>query len=161
MGGLWTTLDLRTAVEDCVPQHVLPRTLSRVFQAFRIVVNDELGVLERTLRGVTRRLKPGGRIVVLSYHSLEDRIVKDVFRDLAKTSVPDPGNLRSSTKPVDPLLTVVTKKPQEPSAEEIQRNVRARSARLRIAFRTETPYRDTELLFPGETDLQRLSDVRP
>jgi 16S rRNA (cytosine1402-N4)-methyltransferase len=90
--------------------------LARVFQALRIAVNDELGRLERTLQSIIPRIAPRGRIVVMSYHSLEDRIVKEAFRS-------------------HPLLDVVTRKPIEASPEEVEINPRARSARLRIAER--------------------------
>jgi len=87
---------------------------TRTFQAMRIFVNDELGALEEFLKTAPTRLKPGGRIAIISFHSLEDRIVKTAFRD-------------------NPLLEVVTRKPVEPSEEEITRNPRSRSAKLRVA----------------------------
>jgi 16S rRNA (cytosine1402-N4)-methyltransferase len=130
---LQTTFDLRAVVEEIVPPHVRVKSLSRVFQAFRIAVNDELTVLDKTLRGVLPLLRSGGRIVVLSYHSLEDRIVKSIFHEHSRTSVPDPTNPRSSTRPVEPLLREITKKPLHPSDEEIGVNYRARSAKLRVA----------------------------
>jgi 16S rRNA (cytosine1402-N4)-methyltransferase len=132
---LQTTFDLRAVVEACVPPHLRVKSLSRVFQAFRIAVNDELNVLEQTLRGVVPLLRPGGRIVVLSYHSLEDRVVKTVFHELSRTSIPDPTNPKSSTKPVQPVLREITKRPLIPSDAEIESNYRARSAKLRIAER--------------------------
>jgi len=130
---LQTTFDLRAVVESCVPPHLRLQSLSRVFQAFRIAVNDELSVLEKTLRGCIPLLTSGGRIVVLSYHSLEDRVVKTVFNEYARTSVPDPTNPKSSTRPVQPILRELTKKPRVPSDEEIRLNYRARSAKLRVA----------------------------
>lgn len=109
-----TTIDLR----DTITQHIPPlhhnKTLARVFQALRIAVNDELGALQTALHDVVSCMHQGGRIVVMSYHSLEDRIVKDTFRD-------------------DPRLMVVTKKPIEASPMEVAGNPRARSARLRVA----------------------------
>ncbi len=130
---LQSTFDLRAVVEESVPPHLRLKALSRVFQAFRIAVNDELNVLEQTLRGIVPLLASGGRIVVLSYHSLEDRIVKDVFHEYARRSVPDPTNPKSNMKPVQPILKEITKKPVSPSDEEIAFNYRARSAKLRIA----------------------------
>ncbi|MCU0424679.1 MAG: 16S rRNA (cytosine(1402)-N(4))-methyltransferase RsmH [Candidatus Kapabacteria bacterium] len=136
-----TTFDLRAIVEESVPPHLRQQALSRVFQAFRIAVNREFDVLEETLRGIVPRLRKGARIVVLSYHSLEDRIVKNVFQDLAKRTVPlDPNNpddaeeaIKATTKRIEPKLTILTKKPLVPEAQEIIINPRARSAKLRVA----------------------------
>jgi 16S rRNA (cytosine1402-N4)-methyltransferase len=130
---LQTTFDLRAVVEEVVPPHLRFKSLSRVFQAFRIAVNDELWVLEQTLRGIVPLLRPEGRIVVISYHSLEDRIVKTVFHELSRTHIPDPTNPKSSTRPVRPQLREITKKPLLPSTEEISVNYRARSAKVRVA----------------------------
>jgi 16S rRNA (cytosine1402-N4)-methyltransferase len=138
---VFTTFDLRAIVEECVPLHFRQQSLSRVFQAFRIAVNNELEVLEKTLRGIVPVLRKGGRIVVLSYHSLEDRIVKTIFQELARTSVPlDPTNpadaeeaIKSYSKKIEPQLRILTKKPLLPSDKEILINPRARSAKLRVA----------------------------
>lgn len=89
----------------------------RTFQALRIHVNDELGALQEGLEAAARLLEPGGRLVVLSYHSLEDRIVKQYLRD-------------------SPRLAPVTKKPQEASASETDHNPRARSAKMRVGERS-------------------------
>jgi 16S rRNA (cytosine1402-N4)-methyltransferase len=89
---------------------------TRVFQALRIAVNDELNSLERGLDAALGRLRPGGRIVAISFHSLEDRIVKQRFRD-------------------DERVAVLTKKPRTASVAELERNPRARSAKLRAAER--------------------------
>ncbi len=128
-----STFDLRRIIETCVPQQQAARTLSRVFQAIRIAINDELGILETTLRCIIPMLCPAGRIVVLSYHSLEDRIVKTVFKEAARSRVPDPGNPRSGSRAVQPQLRILTKRPLLPSAAEITANPRARSAKLRVA----------------------------
>jgi 16S rRNA (cytosine1402-N4)-methyltransferase len=107
-----------------------PATL--VFQALRIAVNDELGALSDLLDRATALLEQDGRLVVISYHSLEDRAVKRRFRDLARGAVdPVTGRTRSETR----LLEVLTRRPVVPSPEEIARNPRARSARLRAARR--------------------------
>jgi 16S rRNA (cytosine1402-N4)-methyltransferase len=90
-----------------------------VFQALRIVANAELDALERALPQVPRLLRPGARVAVISFHSLEDRIVKRFFRSAAQA-----GD-----------MIVVTKKPLRPTAEEVARNPRAQSARLRVAER--------------------------
>jgi 16S rRNA (cytosine1402-N4)-methyltransferase len=114
---LRTTLDLRDLVVQQIPPHHQAKTLARLFQALRIVVNDELGRLERTLLDLIPLLAPGGRVVVMSYHSGEDRIVKNVFRDHTD------------------LLKIITKKAVEASDAEQQANPRSRSARLRVAER--------------------------
>jgi 16S rRNA (cytosine1402-N4)-methyltransferase len=107
-----------------------PATL--VFQALRIAVNDELGQLAELLDRATALLDRDGRLVVISYHSLEDRAVKHHFRALAKGEVdPITGRTRSETR----VLEVLTRKPVTPSAAELARNPRARSARLRAARR--------------------------
>lgn len=128
-----TTSDLRALVEETVPPFVHTKTLARVFQALRIAVNDELGALEQTLECIIPMLAPGGRIVIISYHSLEDRIVKTIFKRESQTRVPDPDNPRSSTRDIQPVLHTLTKRPIEPSPEEVSRNPRARSAKMRIA----------------------------
>jgi len=114
-----TTTDLAEAIAHAVPRayrygRIHPAT--RVFQALRITVNQELTVLETFLDRAIDWLKPGGRIVLISFHSLEDRIVKHKLKE-------------------SPLLKVLTKKPMLPSEEEVAQNSRARSAKLRIAER--------------------------
>lgn len=108
----------------------------RTFQALRIEVNSELDVLRCGLEAAIRWLAPGGRIVVISYHSLEDRIVKDIFKQYSQgcTCPPDLPVCVCGNKPV---LKVVTKKPILPTAEEIERNPRSRSAKLRVATRLD------------------------
>jgi 16S rRNA (cytosine1402-N4)-methyltransferase len=124
------------AVIDSVKGHreregrVDPAT--RVFQALRIAVNAELAGLERLVGEAVSLLAVDGRLVVISYHSLEDRIVKTSFRELARGEVdPVTGRTRSETQ----LIEVLTKKPVRPSEEEVAVNPRARSARLRAARR--------------------------
>lgn len=129
-----TTGQLVSIINDLVPQNFQRKTLSRIFQALRIYVNDELGNLKLFLENSLKVLKKGGRIVVISYHSLEDRIVKDFFK--AETIV-------SLSPKEDPLglikkearLKLITRKPLLPSEEEIRNNYRARSAKLRAAER--------------------------
>ena len=106
----------------------------RTFQALRIEVNGELDFLREGLEAAVRWLAPGGRIVVISYHSLEDRIVKDIFAKHARgcTCPPDLPVCVCGNKPV---LKLVTRKPLVPTAEEVERNPRARSAKLRVAER--------------------------
>lgn len=108
----------------------------RTFQALRIEVNGELDMLRRGLEAAIRWLSPGGRIAVISYHSLEDRIVKDMFKDYAQgcTCPPDLPVCVCGNKPI---LELITRKPIVPSAEEIAINPRARSAKLRVAQRID------------------------
>jgi 16S rRNA (cytosine1402-N4)-methyltransferase len=111
-----TTAELAELVRRCVPRSGNIDPATRVFQALRIAVNDELGALDRLLAALPKLLKPGGRAGIISFHSLEDRRVKHAFRD------------RDVWQPV-------TKKPVEASDAEIGRNPRARSAKLRVAVK--------------------------
>jgi len=105
---------------------------TRAFQALRIAVNDELAALEELLDQAVRLLEREGRLVVISYHSLEDRIVKNKLRDLARGQVdPVTGRTLSETR----VLDVLTRKPVRPTPAEIEANPRSRSARLRAARR--------------------------
>ena len=125
-----TTAELRQVIEGVIPERFRIKTLSRVFQALRIAVNDELEELKRGLDGYSRIMKSGGRIAVLSYHSLEDRIVKTFFRDLSQECRCPPG-LCTCTEPQ--RLRRITRKPIIPQKSEIEENPRARSAKLRVA----------------------------
>jgi 16S rRNA (cytosine1402-N4)-methyltransferase len=111
-----------------------PGTL--VFQALRIAVNDELAALVEGLEGSIAALRPGGRLVVIAYHSAEDRIVKNVLRDAARGRT-GPRGLPEAISGRDPQLRVLTRKPVGPTPEEEAANPRARSARLRAAERLE------------------------
>jgi 16S rRNA (cytosine1402-N4)-methyltransferase len=118
-----TTTQLADLVRSCVPRSPGKRgrpgidPATRVFQGLRIAVNDELAALEGLLASLPRCLKPGGRAVLISFHSLEDRLVKRAFRDRD-------------------IWEVLTKKPVEATEEEVRENPRARSAKLRAARRT-------------------------
>ena len=132
---LRTTAQLSRLVQDVIgdrEQRIHPAT--RTFQALRIAVNDELGQLERFLEPAIRSLRSDGRIVVISFHSLEDRIVKHTLRRLAGrcTCPPDFPVCRCNPQR---LVEVLTRSPVRPSEEEIDHNPRARSARLRAAQR--------------------------
>ncbi|HEX4956129.1 MAG TPA: 16S rRNA (cytosine(1402)-N(4))-methyltransferase RsmH [Thermoanaerobaculia bacterium] len=116
------------------PRHGEPRIdpATRVFQALRIEVNQELSALPEMLDQAVNLLAADGRLVVISYHSLEDRIVKNTFRDLARGEVDEiTGRPRSETQ----LIEVLTKHPIRPAPEEVEANPRSRSARLRAARR--------------------------
>jgi 16S rRNA (cytosine1402-N4)-methyltransferase len=109
---------------------------AQVFQALRIEVNDELGALKEMLQQVPPLLKPAGRVAIITFHSLEDRIVKNFFRkgNFEEEEVDvDPFGIKTSTPP----LKAVTKKPIVPTEAEMKRNPRARSARLRVAEKVE------------------------
>lgn len=106
----------------------------RVFQAIRIAVNDELGVFEESLKQAIELLNVGGRISVITFHSLEDRICKVMFKNASST--PDlPQGLPVIPDEYKPILKLITRKPIVPSEEELEANNRARSAKLRIAER--------------------------
>ncbi|MDQ6907125.1 MAG: 16S rRNA (cytosine(1402)-N(4))-methyltransferase RsmH [Chloroflexota bacterium] len=108
---------------------------TQVFQALRIVVNDEVGVLEQALIAARDLLRPGGRLAVISFHSLEDRAVKLFFRHEASATEPDMLPRSVPVQPVarTPILRILTPRPVVPDAEEIAANPRARSAKLRVA----------------------------
>ena len=127
-----TTGDLAEVVEFVAGAKHRLKTLSRVFQALRIEVNNELENLSHALSDAISLLATGGHIVVLSYHSLEDRIVKRFFLEHAATSAPSGHPLLPDT-PLQPDLRLLTRKPVIASAEEQKRNPRSRSAKLRAA----------------------------
>ncbi len=106
----------------------------RVFQALRIAVNDELGQLETALPAAVEMLRPGGRLAVISFHSLEDRIVKQFMVAGAKGCT-CPPDFPICVCGKEPELRLLTKKPVRPSAAEIDLNPRAASARLRVAVK--------------------------
>jgi len=128
-----TTLQLVDIVKGAVPkakweERIHPAT--RTFQAVRIAVNRELERLEKGLRSALDRLKPGGRGVVISFHSLEDRIVKHIFRDYA-TGCTCPRNFPVCACNNRPRVRVLTGRPVTATGQEIEANPRSRSAKLR------------------------------
>jgi 16S rRNA (cytosine1402-N4)-methyltransferase len=134
---LKTTEDLVDCIRRAMPFGTRPgqaHPATKTFQALRIAVNGELEILERALRESVARLKPGGRLVVMSYHSLEDRIVKTVFNELS-------GKREGSDFPdiAPPVVSVkiITKKPVAAGEEELRRNPRSRSAKLRAVEKVE------------------------
>jgi 16S rRNA (cytosine1402-N4)-methyltransferase len=132
---------------------------TRIFQALRIAVNDELAELVRALHAAERALKPGGRLVVVTFHSLEDRIVKQF---LAARSGRSPASSRHMpTGPsAAPTFQPVTKGAVAPSEAELARNPRARSAKLRAAERTEAPPQETIGALAMLAELPRTAEKR-
>ena len=121
--------DLLKAIKNCLPRYNENQYLAKVFQSLRIEVNQEIEFLKKMLVQASELLSPKGRLVVISYHSLEDRIVKNYFRNGTFTTDKETdlyGNIIRPLKPVNNKVIV-------PSEEEIRKNLRARSARLRIA----------------------------
>lgn len=135
-GPIESTFQLRRIVEGAVSARTAIRSLSRVFQALRIWANNELDNLLRFLQSAVELLNPGGRIAVISYHSLEDRIVKRFFKEEEKGCIcpPDFPECVCGRKK---RLSVVTRRVVKPSEMEVKMNPRARSARLRVAERLE------------------------
>jgi 16S rRNA (cytosine1402-N4)-methyltransferase len=124
---------VRAAIPHRDPSGIDPAT--RTFQALRIAVNDELGELDRGLAAAEEALAPGGRLAVVSFHSLEDRRVKDFLKRRSGAAPKGSRHLPAAAAPA-PSFRLLTRKPVEPSAAELRRNPRARSARLRAAERT-------------------------
>ena len=126
-----TTAQLREVIEKAVHVTVRKKSLVRVFQALRIAVNEELTILQTTLNSAVAKMQASDRIGVISYHSLEDRIVKKIFATAAQPQTEEtPFSLHTEVEPA--CFRVLTKKPIVPTNEEIARNPRARSAKLRI-----------------------------
>ncbi len=126
-----TTTDLKNAVAPHLPKGQENKVLAQIFQALRIEVNKEMEVLEAFLSQCADMLKPGGRLVVMSYHSLEDRLVKNFMRSGNASGEVEKDFFGNQNTP----YKLITHKPIVPSDEEIARNSRARSAKLRIAER--------------------------
>lgn len=130
-----TTFELVELIKDGIPAPARRKgghPAKRIFQAIRIAVNDELGVFEDSLKQAISLLKPGGRISVITFHSLEDRICKSVFKQHSDLPELPPG-LPIIPEEFKPLLKLVVRKPILPSEEELENNNRSRSAKLRIA----------------------------
>lgn len=126
-----TTKELSRTIEKVVQRHGRIHPATRVFQALRIEVNDELSALQEALVQAVEILRKGGRIAVISYHSLEDRIVKRFFKEQALEYINLPEE--ETTRMLKPTLKIITKKPILPTEEEVRANPRARSAKLRVA----------------------------
>ena len=119
MTAMNTVADLREAIRRCTPPNHRDRTFARIFQALRIAVNGELDILKQFLTKFIDFLRPGGRIVIISYHSLEDRLVKHSFKELGSEG----------------KLDILTKRPIAATEEERKNNRRAGSAKLRAAVK--------------------------
>jgi 16S rRNA (cytosine1402-N4)-methyltransferase len=126
------TMQLAKAIEKIVWRHGRRHPATQVFQALRMEVNDELGALEEGLRSLTKRLESGARIAVITFHSLEDRIVKNFFRDRSREWLDRPEWPEPQRNP-DFTLRLITSKPIEPGENEQRVNPRSRSAKLRVA----------------------------
>ncbi|WP_422444208.1 16S rRNA (cytosine(1402)-N(4))-methyltransferase RsmH [Thermoanaerobacterium sp. DL9XJH110] len=130
-----TTGQLVEIIKDAIPARARrkgPHPARRTFQALRIYVNDELNLLRSSIIDAAGLLNPGGRICVITFHSLEDRIVKNTFKELATDCI-CPKDVPICTCNKRKVLKILTSKPVYPSKEEIQKNLRARSAKLRAA----------------------------
>lgn len=130
-----TTVELAELIERVAPHYVRRKRIhpaTQVFQALRIAVNRELDELENGLPDAIELLRSGGRVAVISFHSLEDRFVKQLFRNLSKDCVCPPRQ-PICTCDAQAVVRVITKKVVRPSEEEVEENPRSRSARLRVA----------------------------
>lgn len=134
-----TTEDLAALIREVVPKSFKDKIdpATRTFQALRIAVNDELGELERALAASKKILKSGGRLVVVSFHSLEDRMVKEFLRATSEQGAGGSRHLPEQTTQSPVLFDLPSKKALKPSEKECAENGRSRSARLRCAIRTE------------------------
>ena len=126
-----TTGDLDKAIESVTPKFAQHKYLAKVYQALRIEVNQEMRSLEKFLEGATKALKSGGRLAVITYHSLEDRMVKNFIKSGNVDGEVEKDVFGRSVQP----LEAVNRKPILPLEEEISENTRARSAKLRIAVK--------------------------
>ncbi len=127
--SILTTDDLAGAISPALPSFAEHKYLAKIYQAFRIEVNDEMRSLEKFLQGAVASLKPGGRLVVITYHSLEDRMVKNFIKSGRIDGVEQKDEFGVNLSPLEPVY----RKPILPSDEEISSNTRARSAKLRVA----------------------------
>lgn len=157
-GSIITTADLAEILEKALGRRGKTHPATRVFQALRIFINDELGELYQGLCASERILKPGGRLVVVTFHSLEDRIVKTFFRRRAgevqggSRYVPEIKNVGPDASFALPQRSVT-----KPSKTEVEENARSRSAKLRLAIRTDAePFEVDDRLLPNVISLSEL-----
>ena len=129
-----TTYELVEVIKKAIPQGARkdgPHPAKRTFQAIRIAVNRELEIIEPTINDIVEKLNVGGRLCIITFHSLEDRIVKQAFKKLEDPCT-CPRNMPVCVCGKKPLAKVITRKPILPSIEEVEENPRSRSAKLRI-----------------------------
>lgn len=134
-----TTFELSDIVKEAIPAAARregPHPAKRTFQAIRIEVNHELSILDDTVSDIAELLNPGGRCAVITFHSLEDRIIKSAYARLA-TGCTCPPDFPVCVCGKKPIFRVITKKPIVPSEQELAENPRSRSAKLRVAERTD------------------------
>lgn len=137
LGPIDTTTELAELVKESIPaatRRTGGHPARRTFQAIRIAVNDELNAFRDSLVAAIELLNIGGRLSVITFHSLEDRICKEVFQDYASGCI-CPSDLPVCGCGIEPTIKIITRKPLVPSAAEIKENPRARSAKLRISER--------------------------
>ena len=134
---LHTISEFKQAISACTPRGKENKYLAQVFQALRIEVNDEMRALEELLEQATELLKPGGRLVVISYHSLEDRLVKNYIAKGKFFGEVEKDLFGNEIKP----LEAVHRKPMTPTEQELLQNSRSRSAKLRVAQKKEESVR--------------------
>jgi len=127
--AIQTTGELVEALKPCLPKMMEHKYLAKIFQSLRMEINGEMKALEQLLEQSLKLLKPGGRLVVITYHSLEDRLVKNFMRSGNKEGKVIKDFFGNETTP----FKLITKKAMTPSEEEIKNNTRARSAKLRVA----------------------------
>lgn len=135
-----TTGQLVEVIKKAVPQGARregPHPAKRTFQALRIAVNRELEILEQSILQGVEQLKPGGRMAIITFHSLEDRITKQVFQKLAKGCI-CPKELPQCICQKKPIVRILTGKPVQPGQEELKDNPRSRSAKLRVIEKVAT-----------------------
>jgi len=157
-GDIATTADLAAILEQALGRRGKTHPATRVFQALRIFVNDELGELYQGLCAAERLLKPGGRLVVVTFHSLEDRIAKSFFRRRAG-EVQGGSRYAPEIKNIGPAasFTLPQRSVTKPSKTEVEENARSRSAKLRAAIRTEAaPFEADDRLLPNVISLAEL-----
>ncbi len=132
-----TTSDLALLIEDVIPRRFWPKSIhpaTRTFQALRIAVNDELEIIKQAIPNLIARLKPGGRIAIISFHSLEDRLVKRAYKE-AENDCICPKDFPICQCDKEQTIRILSKKPISATKIQIKNNVRSRSAKLRVAER--------------------------
>lgn len=132
--AILTTFDLTAAIASIIPRTGPRHPATRIFQALRIAVNDELGVIREGLEVISQRLAHGARFAVITFHSLEDRIVKNYFRDKSTEWIDRPEWPEPRRNP-ERIFRLLTPRPIDPSKEEVEANPRSRSAKLRVVER--------------------------